>query len=80
MSELVEKAVRLPVCGSITVYVELPDGATDREYIDAAHEQQDWRIETGPNTSADGEFSALEHVCTGNVCHAPFWDVEVEES
>lgn len=60
--------VTVPIAGSYTVEVEAED---EDGAIEAAFEAQ--------GEAEDVEWEALREICSGNVCHAPVWEVEVEE-
>lgn len=70
--------VTLPVSGSINVLVTVEDDASEEDILSAAYDTQDWNV-TGSESTEPGEFETLNHICTGNVCHALVWDFDIEE-
>lgn len=74
-----EMQVTMPVCGSITVWVNVEDDAGREEILEAACEAQDWNTSDGRNTSVN-EMEVLEHVCQGAVCYAPLFHAEISEA
>lgn len=59
--------VNVPICGRAYIEVEADN---EEEAIEEACESiEDSNIE---------EWEALEFVCKGNVCYAPYWNAEAE--
>lgn len=74
----IRKAVTMPIAGSITVFIDVDDNATEEEMLDEAYEQADFRIDAGPSTEP-GELDALGHICQGNLCYAPLLHYSIED-
>ena len=64
--------VTVPVAGSIDVEIEVDENVTEEEIYEMAIEKAG---ETDINTN--GYYEVLEHICEGNVCYAPQWDIEI---
>lgn len=67
--------VLIPVCGAIVVTVE---AASSDEAKDKAFEENDWSA-TGSAKTEVLDFEAVESVAKGNVCYAPYRDIEITE-
>lgn len=67
-------AVTLPVCGSVTVFVEAD---SEESALELAHGHQDWRVVHGKDTEVN-EFDSMNHIVKGNVCYAPCTEASVE--
>ena len=69
--------VTIPIAGSIYVDVE----AEDEEEAKEKALNRSWSISltSDDNSVSLGELEPLEHICQGNVCFAPVWDIEAEE-
>ena len=78
MSEPKDYYVRVPIAGSICVYVK--DAATEDEAIEKAM-NADWNIDfTSENNAVElDELEPLKKIVEGNVCYAPFWYVDAQE-
>jgi len=76
-----ECVVTFPIVGSIAYTVEVDDTGLSKKQLIAAAIEAAWEVfEDDENKSTNVEWEAVEHVCEGNVCHAPVNDVEVEVS
>lgn len=64
--------VTIPIAGSITIFVDGPDGATRDELFDAAIDEYC----QGNNGEVEWEF--FRKIVSGNLLHVPQNEVEVE--
>ena len=79
-----EYFVDIPIGGHVSVYVE----AENEDHAKEIAMSSDFSISIAKHDfcrkeviSVDiDEFELIEHINTGNVCHHPFWDIEVEEA
>ena len=70
MSEEKEYYVQLPIAGIVgfTIIAESEEDAIEKAIMSDQ-----------VNTNNFEEWDAFEHICEGNVCHAPLFDAIAEE-
>lgn len=69
---MTEYLVTLPIAGSITVAIE----ANSKEEALKKVQQQSF----SQKEAFEFQWDVFEHICEGNVCHAPLNNIVIEEN
>jgi len=74
--EIKQYEVIIPLAGAISVFVDASD---ENEAMEKA-KSIDWNVDfTSEGNVEIYELDTLDHICQGNVCYAPVWDIEAIE-